>query len=289
MLDYVNQIVKKIEESSEVNDRDSAFLLLRQLGLDDFGEVLMTMPNTLYPKLSSILPIMSDDVVQKNWTGNSGLELLKQTSVFVRTMSYAFSKITGRTLDNARVLDFGCGYGRIARLMYFFTESSKVFGVDPLKESIRLCHDAKLGDNFLLSEYLPESLPVGSNEFDLIYAFSVFTHLSERATLAALRALRRYISPDGVLVITIRPIEYWYHDQHTNGAEKKILMKSHNLHGFSFNPHNRVDVDGETTYGDTSMTVEWLSVNAPDWAFVMADRSLEDPLQRYIFLRPVKR
>jgi SAM-dependent methyltransferase len=288
VLDYVNEIVKKVEENSGVKDRDSAFLSLRQLGLDDFGEVLMTMPNALYPKLSAILPAMSGDAVQKNWTGNSGLELLKQTSVFVRTMSYAFSKITGRTLENAKVLDFGCGYGRIARLMYFFTESSNVYGVDPLQESIMLCHDAKLGDNFLLSEYLPESLPVGSCEFDLIYAFSVFTHLSERATLAALGALRRHISPDGVLVITIRPVEYWHHDQHTNEAEKRILKESHHLNGFAFNPHNRVDVDGETTYGDTSMTVEWISTNAPNWAFVMADRSLEDPLQRYIFLRPVK-
>jgi SAM-dependent methyltransferase len=145
MLSYVKEIVQQIEENSEVKDRDSAFIFLRQLGLDDFGEVLMTMPNVLYPKLSAILPAMSDDVTQKNWTGNSGLELLKQTSVFVRTMSYGFSKITGLTLENARVLDFGCGYGRIARLMYFFTESSKVFGVDPLQESIRLCQDAKLG------------------------------------------------------------------------------------------------------------------------------------------------
>src|SRR4029077_744564 len=44
---------------------------------------------------------------------------------------------------------------------------------------------------------------------DLIYAFSVFTHLSERAAIMALTTLRRYVARGGLFVITIRPKEYW--------------------------------------------------------------------------------
>lgn len=286
MLEYVEETVRKIENDPEVADREAAFLQLRKLGLDDFGEVLMSMPNPFYPKLSTLLPAMSEASVQMNWTGNSGLGLLKQTCVFVRTMSYAYAKITGRTLNDTKVLDYGCGYGRIARLMYYFTGESTLFGVDPWDESIRLCHAAGLRTNFSVSDYLPKSLPVAPRDFDLIYAFSVFTHLSERATLAALGALRKHIAQNGVLVITIRPVEYWQHDPHTEAKEKVRFAELHRSKGFAFKPHNRSAVDGDITYGDTSMTLEWLAANAPDWRLAFADRSLEDPFQRYIFLKP---
>ena len=44
---------------------------------------------------------------------------------------------------------------------------------------------------------------------DMIYAYSVFTHLSEKTVRAAFDTLRGYIVRDGVLLITIRPKEYW--------------------------------------------------------------------------------
>ena len=43
--------------------------------------------------------------------------------------------------------------------------------------------------------------------FDLIYAFSVFTHLSEKTAHIVLSTLRDHIADTGVLVLTIRPKE----------------------------------------------------------------------------------
>lgn len=285
MLEYVEAIVAEVEADEKIDTRDKAFARLRVLPLDDFGQVMWSMPKLEFPRLSSLLPAMASEQVQKNWTGNSGDPLIIQTAAFVRSVSFNYSQITGQILDDATILDFGCGYGRIARFMYRYVNSDRFYAADPWDESIRLCNEAGLTTNFV-SEYLPESLPVGDAKFNLIYAFSVFTHLSERATLAALRTLRRYILAEGVLAITIRPSEYWAVDPNISQDEGHRLMGLHRETGFAFLPHNRPPVDGDITYGDTSMTIEWLSKNCPEWTVRETDRSRRDHMQRYIFLTP---
>ena len=57
------------------------------------------------------------------------------------------------------------------------------------------------------SDFLPERLPF-DEPFDLAYAFSVFTHLSEAAHERCLAALHAGLRPGGILVVTIRPPAY---------------------------------------------------------------------------------
>ena len=52
----------------------------------------------------------------------------------------------------------------------------------------------------------PTGLPSGS--FDLIYAYSVFSHLSEPASDAWVSEFRRLLAPGGLLVITTRPRDF---------------------------------------------------------------------------------
>ncbi len=286
MIEYVRQAALALENDARVTTRRDAVAGLRRLGLDDFGEVFLAMPDPALPKLSRLLPAMASEEVQRNWTGDHGIALLRCTSAFVRALAYNYARLTGRPLDGATVLDFGCGYGRMARLLYYFTDEDRFFGVDPWDLSIDICRQAGLTTNFLQSDYLPASLPVGETRFDLIYAFSVFTHLSERAASAALATLRRYVADDGVLAITIRPVEYWHVDPHTTDEQKSALGARHREEGFAFHPHNRQAVDGDVTYGDTTMTIDWIERSFPGWAVAAIDRSLEDPFQRYLFLRP---
>lgn len=285
--EFVRQIVSTVETDPAITGRSAAMAGLRKLGLDDFGALLLSMPNPQFPRLSALLPAMASEEVQNNWTGASGITLLKQTVNFVRSLACNYTSITGRPLSGANILDFGCGYGRIARLMYYFVDEQNFFGTDPWDKSIELCHGAGLTSNFLISDYLPTDLPVGETRFDLIYAFSVFTHLSERAALAAMKTLRKYVRDDGLAVVTIRPVEYWLHDKHASEPDRRRLQMLHRQTGFAFLPHNRPAVDGDITYGDTSMTLEWLSAHCPEWVVQAIDRSLDDPAQIYVFLRPV--
>ena len=75
---------------------------------------------------SSMLPRMASEQVQLNWTGASGAVLLGQTLNFVNCIAANYSDLTGKGLKNKKILDFGCGYGRIMRLMYYFTDPKNV-------------------------------------------------------------------------------------------------------------------------------------------------------------------
>jgi SAM-dependent methyltransferase len=285
-IEVVDHKLKNIENTvKDSTSQDELFESLHSLGIEDFGLLLLSMPNAAYPKISSILPRMASEEIQRNWTGNAGVDLLKQTLSFVRSIAYYYCKYTGETLENKTILDFGCGYGRIARLMYYFTSPGNFFGVDPWDKSIEICNTDGLKKNFYLSDYLPVKLPTGDKKFSLIYAFSVFTHLSEKATRISLNTLLNHLEPNGLLVITIRPIEYWTADGNIDPENRARLITSHRQTGFSFLPHIRDAVDGEVTYGDTSMTLEWLKNLLPTAEIVGTDRSIIDPYQIYVFIR----
>ena len=262
--------------------------ILRTLSLDAFGKLMFSLPDPRYPNLNRMLPAMASEEVQRNWTGNSGPALLRQTVDFAADMAEQYEELAKRSLKGGRILDYGCGYGRIVRLMYYFSDPERIFAVDPWDESIRLCRESRILGQLAVSEYLPESLPISERQFDLIYCFSVFTHLSQRATACALKTLRNHIRSDGILVMTIRPEGYWAAAGATaNGRSVEDVVSEHRRCGFAFVPHLRAAVDGDVTYGDTSMTAEWLEKEFPSWQVAAEHRHRQDPFQMVLYLRPV--
>ena len=236
-----------------------AFDTLRRLSIDGLGELLLRVPDQ-FGHLKARLPEMPDDEVQVSWTGTAGRALLQQSCAFVRSVEAGFLKHVGRSLDNVTILDYGCGWGRHMRLMYRFSSPAKIYGVDALDRSIELCRQHRVLGNLALCEYVPQTLPFGGIYFDLVYAFSVFTHLSEKTMHCALRGIRARIKEDGLLVVTVRPVEYW--DRHKEawppGKNATDLKAEHLQRDFAFVPHNREPIDGDITYGDTSISLEYV-------------------------------
>ena len=287
MFEYALNQVREIEASLPRDaDRQFALRSLRGLTLTDFGELMFSMPDERFPRLSRLLPRMASDEVQMNWTGATGMNLLSQTLDFVRSVAFGYTNFSGRALQGSTIMDFGCGYGRMIRMMYYFSDPERVYGVDPWDRSIEVCRSAGLENNMYLSEYMPTDLPVGEVNFDLIFAFSVFTHLSARATKRALRIIERYITDDGVIVITVRPVEYWNVDKisqrHGTSARHK---EAHQRKGFTFQPHGKPDPGKEVFYGDTSFSLDWLAETASHLQIVGMERVLSDPYQLYVFLK----
>lgn len=287
MFLHVREIVEAAERATIGGELVAAVETLRTLSLDEFGEVLLSMPNQEYPNLAKVLPAMASTEVQTDWTGNSGYVLLKQSLTFVRAVWYFYERFSKSALSDAEVLDYGCGYGRLLRLMLYFCNPEKLTGLDPWDKSIELCRAARIPANLAVSDYLPTSLPVSGRTFDLVYAFSVFTHTSLRATKTALTALHAVTKPGGLLVATIRPIEYWDVEQQLDQAEHVFLTSCHQEQGFAFSPHNRNTVDGDITYGDTSVSPDVFAKLVPGWILIAVDRSLEDPYQRILVLQRV--
>lgn len=288
-MDRQYEILKTAETLAADGDLAKVLVELRKLSLVEFGKLLVAMPDEKFPRLSQLLPAMASVEVQRSWTGNEGQVLLQQTLDFVQAVESQFLTVAGRGLTNAKIMDFGCGYGRIARLMYYFTSPQNLFCVDPWDESIRLCHESRLPGRFFVSDYVPRSLPFPDADFDLIYCFSVFTHLSMKTATLALRLLRRHLAADGMLVITVRPEEIWAQKGAIDPSSTRTpqdMREEHRRSGFAFVPHRREPIEGDITYGDASISVDWLTREFPEWKIENVDCSPNDVLQRRIYLSP---
>jgi SAM-dependent methyltransferase len=227
---------------------------------------------------------MASAEVQRSWTGSDGANLLAQTNTFVRMVSENFASISGRSLSGKRILDFGCGYGRILRSMLYFSDPADLYGCDPWDRSIDLCKQDGLTVNLALSEYLPTQLPF-TGRFDLIYPFSVFTHLSLRATRQCLDTLHGCIGEMGFWLLPSVRSNIGQRTRMPSQAEREQLVLEHNQDGFAFRPHERAAVDGEITYGDTSMTIPYLAENFDRLEIAKVEHFPADPYQIIIFLR----
>jgi len=274
---------------ANAHDRGRLYSILRSLPLDLVGETLMSIPPDYEGALRQHLPRMATDEVQRNWTGSSSYHLLSQSCAFVRAIESNFRSLMGRGLDSAKILDYGCGWGRLMRLMYKYTEPENVYGCDPWDVSINICRDSGIAGHLAVSHYLPTTLPFEGVKFDLIYAFSVFTHLSERAATAAMFACRQFIADDGIIAITIRPPAYWNAHQESQGiVDREKMLEDHQTKGYAFTAHPARDPSlGESTYGDASISLDFITKHWPDWKAVGVDWQLHDPYQTVVFLKPV--
>ena len=277
------EIYQKLNEAARNGD---VYAGLRELPVDAVADVLNFIPSE-YGYAHATLPSMAPDAIQDSWTGTHGYPLLLQSSAFVRVLENGFRRFTGRGLDDATILDYGCGWGRLIRLMYRFTAPENLYGCDPWDRSIELCQESRLAGNFSVSEYIPTRPPFPGKKFDLIYAFSVFTHLSARSGNAVVKVCRECIADDGMMVVTIRPLSYWAaHDQRQNVVDVEAMKAAHSEKGFAYTPHGREPIDGDITYGDTSMTLDYIKANWKGWDVAGVEFNLQDPYQTIVFLRP---
>ena len=109
----------------------------------------------------------------------------------------------GRSLDGAkRILDFGCGCGRVLRFFENRPLSCRLFATDIDEEAVSWCGNnlASLATFSRNGDQPP--LEFESDFFDLILAISVFTHLPEALELSWLSELLRVAKPGAILLLS---------------------------------------------------------------------------------------
>lgn len=105
--------------------------------------------------------------------------------------------------DGDKILDFGCGAGRMIRWLKPYSNFCEIWGTDISADHIYWANQyLKPPFNFATNTTIPH-LPFADNYFNFIYAGSVFTHIDDLAD-AWLLELRRILSPHGRLYITIQ-------------------------------------------------------------------------------------
>lgn len=117
------------------------------------------------------------------------------------------------SLDQSRVLDFGCGDGFTALGVSRF-KVREIVGVD-LNDAFRFLSEIayrNLGQGSLprnisfLKVDDGKSLPFENDSFDAAYAWSVLEHVQDVESV--LLGLHRILKPDGILFIQIEPLYY---------------------------------------------------------------------------------
>lgn len=122
--------------------------------------------------------------------------------------------------ENLKILDWGCGPGRVIRhLPDIFDKKNMFFGTDYNENSIKWCSKNIDGVNFSTNELSPP-LSYNDNFFDVIYGISIFTHLSEKNHYEWIKELHRVLNEDGVLILT------------TQGDNFKIKLNSDEIKEF---------------------------------------------------------
>lgn len=104
-----------------------------------------------------------------------------------------------------RLLDFGCGCGRLARVLPRMLGCS-VSGCDLQTAAVEWCRRNLEGDFRQGVEWPPMEWPDGA--FDSLTAVSVLTHLDEDHQFKWLEEWRRLVAPGGVLLVTFRSDRY---------------------------------------------------------------------------------
>jgi SAM-dependent methyltransferase len=225
------------------------FALFRGLETDLWA-LLLTQEYTVHPHIRALLPDVPDPALQELWNGASGARLAAQSAPFYDRLRARF----GRPLEEARVLDFGCGWGRLTRFLARDVAPGSLYGCDPVQGILDVCRDTRVPAVLARSDFVPDRLPF-DERFDLAYAFSVFTHLSERAHERCLAALHAALSPRGILVVTVRPLEYLrfnaalHHLADARADEPRYLFAPHPAEP----AHPQYD-GGEMTYGEAVVT-----------------------------------
>jgi trans-aconitate methyltransferase len=147
------------------------------------------------------------------------------------------------TIPNLRkktVLDYGCGDGRV--LQHLITHADKIYGVDVVPEFIDAAASKGL-PCFLLDD-------LNIDQLDVCYSQSVFIHLDDEDTLAALTYIYNKLAPGGFAYLQILIYDYhttprdfidvrtWSPSTYTNLIQAigfEPIVTYYNLGEFSYN------------------------------------------------------
>ena len=126
-----------------------------------------------------------------------------------------------------RILDFGCGCGRVFKYFQKLSPNSKFYGTDIDIEAIAWCqqHLSQIG-KFTVNREIPP-MQFKNSFFDFVYSISVFTHLPEEMESAWLEELRRVTKPGAYLLLTVHGEKLF---ENASEENKQLLRKK----GFSY-------------------------------------------------------
>jgi len=127
----------------------------------------------------------------------------------LRFLNHVFEKIEADSgpynFKGKRIVDFGSGWGRMLRLLRTRRELDETFlyGCEQHAGALRLCEKTVPRVCFSQTSSFPPC-DLRSGFIDLVYAYSVFSHLNAPPHLAWAQEIHRILKPGGYTCVTVQ-------------------------------------------------------------------------------------
>lgn len=131
----------------------------------------------------------------------------------INFLTYAEPFISLKKLD--KVLDWGCGCGRLTPHLLHCLPDTTVHGADIDPDGVRWAASKYSEAKIIRCDTSPP-LPHEDDTFDLVLAGSVFTHLTKDYQKSWLKEMNRILKPGGLLIATTHgdfAVRYTYQNQ----------------------------------------------------------------------------
>lgn len=179
---------------------------MEQIGSNEnawLNTLIQSLGTTQHSPLGEKLPAFPTEELQRNTTGLSSEAALRQAYAFYENVVDAARRI-GLPLDrNTRALDFGFGWGRISRVFMENLSVENIHGLDVDPWFVDVTRDLFQSPRFEVCTPFPPTRHADAS-FDLVYSYSVFSHLSEAACQAWMQEFARILKPGGMVAFTTR-------------------------------------------------------------------------------------
>ena len=151
-----------------------------------------------------VFPSFPGKDIQERFVGSSYEAALTEASEFYTYLKQAAADLGKRVSKKSRIHDFGCGWGRFTRFFMKDVAGENIYSSDVMPLAIDICKQSDLPGQFDVLEQGGE-LPYPDQFFDVMMAYSVFTHLPEKVHLHWMRELARVSKPGAVFCLTLEP------------------------------------------------------------------------------------
>ena len=206
------------------------------------------------------LPPLPAKTIQKIPSNTEGAKAMELGAAFYRILNNQ-CELGPKT----RVLDFGCGWGRISRFLVRTIREENIFGVD-VENSTVMAAEKSMPSATFKCVAPGEVLPFEENSFDVVFSNSVFSHLSEASYLHYINEITRCLKPGGKLLASFLDsahLDRWVAREdswlETIIGPGKDAIEQMKKTGFVYGHSHRIE-----DYGMTFISEEWIIKHLPE-------------------------
>lgn len=148
------------------------------------------------------VPMFPSEEIQQQFVGASYEHALYEAYLFYSLVK-TYAQNLGVPLNKERkILDFGCGWGRIIRFFFKDVRHKNLLGIDVDPAMINLCNETLGRGRYKIAPPQPPVEFINDNSLDIIFAYSVFSHLSEETAENWIKEFSRILRPGGIFIAT---------------------------------------------------------------------------------------